>query len=492
MTEVHEALFKAGIIPNVISEFQPVLGLSASWSDDASASLGNTLDPSALASAPSVRLEKAESTSRRATGTSYVLALTDPDAPSRDNPKWSEFCHWIATGLSISSGASSLEDVLEYKPPAPPEKTGPHRYVFIAFVPANGTTEKLNLTKPKDRKHWGASAPGHGVKDWAYANGLVPIAANFIYAQNKKQGESWPPIPPAPTPNANRVSGVQTRQQALAKGFTEEDVDGAETLMMMSRSNESWTPIPSSETAEATNTAETTDVAESTDVTDVTGGTSDETVSPNASNTDDVTDDTSSPSNLGDSEDADAVVSAENQTDTIATPTGPRERSPKTTSAIVKADYIKSLDCDALTRCDRCASKRNPNHRCLIDPDTRFSACETCTRQKEGCQFVKNGSVAKDPARRPRKAVKGHVTTIDRAASMLAAQQAPPEITESERKEVAAFNLERSDRDATTPDEVASGVKPEVRDEDVSNKKKRTPLPTSQPRRKRGGFPRRR
>ncbi|KAM0519930.1 hypothetical protein ACHAQF_006086 [Verticillium nonalfalfae] len=187
MTEVHEALFQAGIIPNVISEFQPVLGLSASWSKDATASLGNSLDPSALSSPPSVHLEKAGSASSLEADKSYVLTLTDPDAPSRGDPKWGEFCHWIATGLSISASASRLEDVLEYKPPAPPEKTGPHRYILIAFVPANGTTEPLNLSKPGDRKHWGASAPGHGVKDWAHANGLVPIAANFFYAQNKKQ-----------------------------------------------------------------------------------------------------------------------------------------------------------------------------------------------------------------------------------------------------------------------------------------------------------------
>ncbi|KAG7127052.1 hypothetical protein HYQ44_020157 [Verticillium longisporum] len=55
MTEVHEALFQAGIIPNVISEFQPVLGLSASWSKDAAVSLGNSLDPSALSSPPSLQ-----------------------------------------------------------------------------------------------------------------------------------------------------------------------------------------------------------------------------------------------------------------------------------------------------------------------------------------------------------------------------------------------------------------------------------------------------
>lgn len=143
-----------------------------------------------------------------ATGLSYVLTLTDPDAPSHDDPKWSEFCHWIATGLTAPTGvlfASGLQNIIEYKPPGPPPKTGKHRYVFVIFVPANGTTEGLHLSKPSDRKHWGYDEKGNGVKDWARKNGLVPVgelssllrsslsgaltytAANFIYAQNDKQ-----------------------------------------------------------------------------------------------------------------------------------------------------------------------------------------------------------------------------------------------------------------------------------------------------------------
>jgi phosphatidylethanolamine-binding protein (PEBP) family uncharacterized protein len=26
-----------------------------------------------------------------------TMVLTDPDAPSREDPKWGEFCHWIAS-----------------------------------------------------------------------------------------------------------------------------------------------------------------------------------------------------------------------------------------------------------------------------------------------------------------------------------------------------------------------------------------------------------
>lgn len=136
---------------------------------------------------------------------SYIITLTDPDAPSRNNPEWSEMCHWISANLTIAQDTFSilplpefglsehpelteeLSDIMEYKPPGPPPKTGKHRYVFLVFAPKNGTTEPLHPSKPQDRQHWGTGKKGGGVRDWAGDNGLVPVAANFIYAENKKQ-----------------------------------------------------------------------------------------------------------------------------------------------------------------------------------------------------------------------------------------------------------------------------------------------------------------
>ncbi|KAJ4125298.1 hypothetical protein NW754_013584 [Fusarium falciforme] len=193
MDHVRQKLADAEIIPTVIDDFTPVLGLRADWKS-VSASLGNTLNPADLQSSPSVHLDKPESQLHSdikvASGMTFVITLTDPDAPSRDNPKWSEFCHWIATAVSLSSSSEAsrhhLKDVIEYKPPGPPPRTGKHRYIFLVFVPANGTTDKLHLTKPEGRKHWGSDHAGHGVREWAHENGLIPIAANFIYAQNDK------------------------------------------------------------------------------------------------------------------------------------------------------------------------------------------------------------------------------------------------------------------------------------------------------------------
>jgi phosphatidylethanolamine-binding protein (PEBP) family uncharacterized protein len=108
--------------------------------------------------------------------------MTDPDAPSREDPKWSEFCHWIVTDVLVTkpckcdiSRKDKQKDVISYRPPSPPEKTGFHRYVFLAFESNNGTSKKLHLTKPADRKRWGTGKKRHGVRDWAEKNDLTPV-----------------------------------------------------------------------------------------------------------------------------------------------------------------------------------------------------------------------------------------------------------------------------------------------------------------------------
>lgn len=170
----------------MIDDFLPSLTVSVSWPKK-DAELGNTISPEKLKHQPSITLHDIASPDVPP-DTSYVVTLTDPDAPSRDDPKWSEMCHWIATNVSLSHPSRSPpDDVMSYKPPGPPPKTGKHRYVFLVFAPKNGTTEPLHLTKPKERQHWGMGVEGGGVKNWAQANGLVPVAANFIYSKHKKQ-----------------------------------------------------------------------------------------------------------------------------------------------------------------------------------------------------------------------------------------------------------------------------------------------------------------
>lgn len=95
------------------------------------------------------------------------VQLTDPEKES------------ISTGFS-----ENVTEIVEYKPPGPPPKTGKHRYVFAALAPKNGTTAKLNLTTPKDRQHWGYKKERHGLRDWAKENGLAVVG---MYALAPRQ-----------------------------------------------------------------------------------------------------------------------------------------------------------------------------------------------------------------------------------------------------------------------------------------------------------------
>jgi len=78
-------------------------------------------------------------------------------------------------------------DLMPYKPPGPPPKTGKHRYVFLALAPVNGTTKKLHLSPPGDRKHWGYEKAGMGVREWMDEMGLGVVGANFVFAENEEQ-----------------------------------------------------------------------------------------------------------------------------------------------------------------------------------------------------------------------------------------------------------------------------------------------------------------
>ena len=58
------------------------------------------------------------------------VLTVDPDAPSRADPKWGEWRHWLVVnipGCEVSKG----EALSVYIGSGPPQGTGLHRYVFL-------------------------------------------------------------------------------------------------------------------------------------------------------------------------------------------------------------------------------------------------------------------------------------------------------------------------------------------------------------------------
>lgn len=70
--------------------------------------------------------------------------MTDPDAPSRADPKIGEVRHWLVVnipGIDINSG----ETLYEFIGSGPPKDTGLHRYIFLVYKQSG----KIDYNGPK-------------------------------------------------------------------------------------------------------------------------------------------------------------------------------------------------------------------------------------------------------------------------------------------------------------------------------------------------------
>ncbi|ODV91505.1 hypothetical protein CANCADRAFT_42152 [Tortispora caseinolytica NRRL Y-17796] len=189
---ITESLKKSEIVPDVLDDFAASTLISISYAPDVEAVLGNTLEVAATQHYPKITLALDGAAEP---DTKYTIVMTDPDAPTRGDKKWSEYCHFVVSNLSFPPSASSPSGsehvisqsdgttLMEYFPPGPPPKTGKHRYVWIVYKQNNPSTPSA----PKDRPCWGTGIPGYGVRDWAKENNLTPTGVNFFYAQNVEQ-----------------------------------------------------------------------------------------------------------------------------------------------------------------------------------------------------------------------------------------------------------------------------------------------------------------
>ncbi|RSL56759.1 hypothetical protein CEP54_008621 [Fusarium duplospermum] len=89
-------LVRSGIIPTVIDDYMLILELKVARKYY-HANLRNMLRPRYLQTAPSVHIQKAVdkilSDIMTDSSMTYVIVMTNPDVPSRQDPKWSEFWH---------------------------------------------------------------------------------------------------------------------------------------------------------------------------------------------------------------------------------------------------------------------------------------------------------------------------------------------------------------------------------------------------------------
>jgi phosphatidylethanolamine-binding protein (PEBP) family uncharacterized protein len=105
---------------------------------------------------------------------------TDPDAPSREDPKFGEWHHWLVVnipGVDVAQG-----DVMsEYIGAGPPKGTKLHRYVYLIFK-QQGKQDFKGLSKLT--KFSANGRPCWKVREFAKKHNLgSAIAGNFFHAE---------------------------------------------------------------------------------------------------------------------------------------------------------------------------------------------------------------------------------------------------------------------------------------------------------------------
>lgn len=184
---IRDTLLANEIIGDVLDDFEPTYYIDIAYPKyHENVLLGNDIPVKAVQKRPTFTIHSLDENADNLKSSTFTLVLTDPDAKSRDNPKWSEMCHWILTNLTTPLQEIELlkkeGELKGYKPPGPPPKSGAHRYVFVLL---EGDGSKIN--SPKKRQHWGYGKNRHGVRQWAKENDLTVVGANFFFAQDKKQ-----------------------------------------------------------------------------------------------------------------------------------------------------------------------------------------------------------------------------------------------------------------------------------------------------------------
>ncbi|XP_059044833.1 protein D2-like [Achroia grisella] len=172
MSEIQNLFKQHCIVPDVLNT-APLELLDIQYPSGVSVNNGKELTPTQVKDKPIVKWAFKESEY-------YTLAMVDPDAPSRENPKFREWAHWLVG--NIYGGDMNKGEVLsDYIGPGPPKGTGLHRYIFLLYK----QPDKCDFSKvPKLPNNSGDKRGKFSISKFAQQYKLgTPIAGNFYLAQ---------------------------------------------------------------------------------------------------------------------------------------------------------------------------------------------------------------------------------------------------------------------------------------------------------------------
>ncbi|XP_012226990.1 protein D2 isoform X1 [Linepithema humile] len=171
LSSMAQDLKKHGVIPDVVDKV-PESVLNVTYPDNITVEIGKELTPTQVKDEPNVKWSGKDNKF-------YTLCMTDPDAPSRKEPKFREWHHWLVgniPGTDVSKG----EVLSAYIGSGPPEKTGLHRYVFLVYE----QPDKINFTEKRLTNRSGDNRGKFSIRNFAAKYKLGdPIAGNMYQAE---------------------------------------------------------------------------------------------------------------------------------------------------------------------------------------------------------------------------------------------------------------------------------------------------------------------
>ncbi|XP_042224611.1 protein D3-like isoform X4 [Homarus americanus] len=139
---------------------------------EAEVNSGNELTPTQVVSLPT------HLSWPREEGALYTLCMTDPDAPSRKDPKFREFLHWLVVNVPSCDPASG-DTIAHFVGSGPPRDTGLHRYVYLVYrQPGPLTCDEPNMPNNSAEHRRSFS-----IRNFANKYHLQLVAGNLYQAQ---------------------------------------------------------------------------------------------------------------------------------------------------------------------------------------------------------------------------------------------------------------------------------------------------------------------
>lgn len=157
---------ESGCVPDVISK-PPPAQLQSSWGS-AECNFG-VLTPTQVQDEPKLDIDLEK-------GAYYTIIMTDPDAPSRADPKFGQWLHWVKVNVTSDTPGDCLA---QYVGAGPPEGTGLHRYVLLVYKQADkvDATPLGTFHRADQRPKWNAE------KFVEKVGGCSLVAGSFFQAE---------------------------------------------------------------------------------------------------------------------------------------------------------------------------------------------------------------------------------------------------------------------------------------------------------------------